>query len=152
MAYLGGSHTPVCIRTTETGFRDGGSGRGCLHFQKFPGDAAPRLWTKFREALTSLIYFWQMPRRVLCYTQGNRLRDRVTWPHSSPPLQYRGWIPTQAIALWFWTSLVAQMVKASAYNEGDPGSIPGPGSPGEGNGNPLQTLAWKIPWMDGGAS
>ena len=31
------------------------------------------------------------------------------------------------------------MVKASAYNEGDPGSIPGPGrSPGEGNGNPLQ--------------
>ena len=30
------------------------------------------------------------------------------------------------------------MVKASAYNAGDPGSIPGLGrSPGEGNGNPL---------------
>ena len=29
--------------------------------------------------------------------------------------------------------------KASAYNVGDPGSIPGLGrSPGEGNGNPLQ--------------
>ena len=29
--------------------------------------------------------------------------------------------------------------KASAYNTGDPGSIPGSGrSPGEGNGNPLQ--------------
>ena len=29
--------------------------------------------------------------------------------------------------------------KASAYNEGDPGSIPSSGrSPGEGNGNPLQ--------------
>ena len=28
--------------------------------------------------------------------------------------------------------------KASAYNAGDPGSIPGSGrSPGEGNGNPL---------------
>ena len=28
--------------------------------------------------------------------------------------------------------------KASAYNEGDPGSVPGSGrSPGEGNGNPL---------------
>ena len=28
--------------------------------------------------------------------------------------------------------------KASAYNEGNPGSIPGSGrSPGEGNGNPL---------------
>jgi len=31
------------------------------------------------------------------------------------------------------------MVKASACNAGDPGSIPGLGrSPGEGNGNPLQ--------------
>ena len=31
------------------------------------------------------------------------------------------------------------MVKVSAYNAGDPGSIPGLGrSPGEGNGNPLQ--------------
>jgi len=29
--------------------------------------------------------------------------------------------------------------KASAYNAGDPSSIPGSGrSPGEGNGNPLQ--------------
>ena len=35
--------------------------------------------------------------------------------------------------------MVAQMVKASAYNAGDLGSIPGLGrSPGEGNGNPLQ--------------
>ena len=38
-----------------------------------------------------------------------------------------------------WASLVAQMVKNSAYNAGDLGSIPGLGnSPGEGNGNPLQ--------------
>ena len=36
--------------------------------------------------------------------------------------------------------------EASAYNAGDPGSIPGLGrSPGEGNGNPLQYLDWKIP-------
>ena len=36
-------------------------------------------------------------------------------------------------------SLVAQMVKASAYNVVDLGSTPGSGrSPGEGNGNPLQ--------------
>ena len=36
--------------------------------------------------------------------------------------------------------------KASAYNVGDPGSIPGSGrSPGEGNGH-SGTLAWKIPW------
>ena len=39
--------------------------------------------------------------------------------------------------------------KASAYNVGDPGSIPGSGrSPGEGNGNPLQYSAWKIPWTE----
>ena len=49
------------------------------------------------------------------------------------------------------TSLVAQMVKASAYNAGDPGSIPGSGRcPGEGNGNPLQCSCLENP-MDGGA-
>ena len=37
--------------------------------------------------------------------------------------------------------------KESAYNAGDPGSIPGSGrSPGEGNGNDSSILAWKIPW------
>ena len=37
------------------------------------------------------------------------------------------------------TSLVAQMVKVSAYKAGDPGLIPGLGrSPGEGKGYPLQ--------------
>ena len=42
-------------------------------------------------------------------------------------------------------------VKASAWNAGDPGSIPGLGrSPGEGNGNPLQYSCLKNP-MDGGA-
>ena len=41
--------------------------------------------------------------------------------------------------------------KASAYNAGDPGSIPGSGrSPGEGNGNPLQYSCLKNS-MDRGA-
>ena len=36
--------------------------------------------------------------------------------------------------------------KASAYNAGDPGSIPGLGrSPGEGNGNPLQYSCLEKP-------
>ena len=49
------------------------------------------------------------------------------------------------------SSLVAQTVKASAYNAGDLGSIPGPGrSPGEGNGNPLQYSCLENP-MDGEA-
>ena len=37
--------------------------------------------------------------------------------------------------------------KASVYDAGDPGSIPGLGRYlGEGNGNPLQSL--KIPWTE----
>ena len=48
-------------------------------------------------------------------------------------------------------SLVAQTVKASAYNVGDPGLIPGLGrSPGEGNGNPFQYSCLENP-MDGEA-
>ena len=40
--------------------------------------------------------------------------------------------------------------KESAYNAGDPGSIPGSGrSPGEGNGNPLQYSCLENP-TDGG--
>ena len=41
--------------------------------------------------------------------------------------------------------------KASAYNAGDSGSIPGSGKyPGTGNGNPLQYSCLENP-MDGGA-
>ena len=41
--------------------------------------------------------------------------------------------------------------KASAYNAGDPGSVPGSErSPGEGNGNPLQYSCLENS-MDGGA-
>ena len=41
--------------------------------------------------------------------------------------------------------------KASVYDAGDPGSIPGLGkSPGEGNGNPLQDYCLENP-MDRGA-
>ena len=44
-----------------------------------------------------------------------------------------------SILVTHWTSLVVETVKASAYNAGDLGSIPGSGrSPGGGNGNPLQ--------------
>ena len=51
----------------------------------------------------------------------------------------------------FSSSLVAQTVKASAYNAVDPGSIPESGrSPGEGNGTPLQDSCLENP-MDRGA-
>ena len=39
--------------------------------------------------------------------------------------------------------------KESACKAGHPGSIPGSGrSFGEGNGNPLQIVAWRIPWTE----
>ena len=52
----------------------------------------------------------------------------------------------------YWTSLPGGSdSKATVYNAGDPGSIPGSErSPGEGNGNPLQYSCLENP-MDGGA-
>ena len=39
--------------------------------------------------------------------------------------------------------------KVSVYSARDPGSVPELGrSPGEENGNPLQYIAWKIPWTE----
>ena len=53
--------------------------------------------------------------------------------------------------MMFRASLVAQTVKASAYNAGTLGSIPGLGrSPGEGNGNSFQYSCLENS-MDGGA-
>ena len=46
------------------------------------------------------------------------------------------------------TSLVAQTVKASAYNVGDPGSIPGSGTLEKEIATHSSTLAWKIPWTE----
>jgi len=51
----------------------------------------------------------------------------------------------------FQVSLLAQMVKSSACNVGDPGPIPGLGrSPEGGNGNPLHYSCLENP-MDEGA-
>ena len=78
-----------------------------------------------------------------------------------PRLGTHSWIPD--IAIWYLEKVVAMKQnrrwgfpcgsdgKASAYNEGDLGLIPGLGSsPGEGNGNPLQYSCLENP-MDGGA-
>ena len=47
------------------------------------------------------------------------------------------------------SSLSGSEDEASVCNAGDLGSIPGLGrSPGEENGNPLQYLAWRIPWIE----
>ena len=52
--------------------------------------------------------------------------------------------------LYLGKALISSDGKVSAYNAGDPGSIPGLGSsPGEGNGNPHQYSCLENP-MDGG--
>ena len=44
---------------------------------------------------------------------------------------------------------VVENLFANAGDTGDLGLIPGLGrAPGEGNGNPLSILAWKIPWTE----
>ena len=43
---------------------------------------------------------------------------------------------------------MAQTVKASAYNVGDPGSIPGSGTLEKEIATHSSTLAWKIPWTE----
>ena len=53
---------------------------------------------------------------------------------------------TDPLVVFPATSLVVQMVNASAYNSGDLGSVPGSErSPGEGNDNPLQYSCLENP-------
>ena len=43
----------------------------------------------------------------------------------------------------------SSVVKDPVANAGEAGSIPGlEGSPGEGNGNHSNILAWRIPWTE----
>ena len=57
----------------------------------------------------------------------------------------------KVLGSWYCQGLSGSDGKASVYNAGDSGSIPGLGrSPGEGNGNPLQDYCVENP-MDRGA-
>ena len=74
---------------------------------------------------------------------------------SSGWLLFNSWLPESFYAMPFFVDLTLGLSfvgpggpedKATAYNAGDLDSITESGrSPGEGNGNPLCTLAWKIP-------
>ena len=73
----------------------------------------------------------------------------------SPPLLYTVIFIINQVPLHMWVCFQGFLGglegKASAYNAGDPGSIPESGrSPGEGNGTPLQNSCLENP-MDGGA-
>ena len=58
------------------------------------------------------------------------------------------------MGFWVWKSWIKIHIddsdgKARVCNAGDLGLIPGLGRyPGERNGSPLSTFAWKIPWIE----
>ena len=90
---------------------------------------------------------------IVCFLDSLKFRDILL------AFYYGGWfsIPLFQDDIWviWWTNRWGfpggSDSKASAYNAGDPGSIPGLGRcPGEGNGSPLQYPCLKNP-MDGGA-
>ena len=59
------------------------------------------------------------------------------------------WIIKKAREFQKTSSQVAQIVKASACNAGDPGSIPGWEDPPEKEmATHSGTFSWKIPWME----
>ena len=94
-------------------------------------------------------------RDLLLLTEQNPCSRVVQWYRVSIP-QSNLEIPNLELFISFrencrsnsltGTSLVAQTVKASAYNAGDLDSVPGLGrSPGEGNGTPLQYSCLESP-------
>ena len=93
---------------------------------------------------------WQ-PTPVLLpgKSHGQRnLVDYSSWDHKEWDTTERFHFQTQINHIAAYSLLISE-VKASACNAGDLGSIPALGrSPGEGNGNPLRILAWRIPWTE----
>ena len=83
---------------------------------------------------------WQVDCLPLSH-QGSPLESAL---HIHAPLLFQSFFPFRSRLPWWlrWFS--------SAYNAGDPGSIPGSGRcPGEGNGTPRQYSCLENP-MDGG--
>ena len=85
-----------------------------------------------------------------CYTEWSKSEGEKQIPYINASI----W----NLEIWYWWTYFSDRgfpggseVKASAWNTGDPGSIPGSGrSPGEGNGTPLQYSCLENP-MEGGA-
>jgi len=91
------------------------------------------IWTT-KEAIYMYIYI-----HIHTHTHTHTREAMHIYVHTHPHIHTR-------------VSLVAQMVRESACNAGDPGSITGLGrSPGEGNGSPLQYSCLENNPMDRGA-
>ena len=106
-----------------------------------------KIWGLSREGI-----IWGELVKIMCRPP---FVHQVMWlPWASPGInqQPRGSCNLRGIAPGLYltrTSLVAQRVKASAYNAGNPGSIPGWEDPLQKEmATHSSTLAWKIPWTE----
>ena len=95
---------------------------------------------------------WEDPLEKEMAAHSSILAWKIPWTEEPGRLQSMGSHRvrhkgiTDPLVVFPATSLVVQMVNASAYNSGDLGSIPGSErSPGEGNGNPLQYSCLENP-------
>ena len=92
----------------------------------------------------TLLQLKWITNKDLLYSTGNSAQCYVAaWMEG----EFGGkWIQ---VHVWLLAFLVAQTVKASAYNAGDPGSIPGLGrSLEKERASHSSILAWKIPWTE----
>ena len=85
-------------------------------------------------------------RAVRTHLRTNHRSEQITEGYTQAILKYMNWHQIiYSCLMTLWASLVAQLVKKSTCNSGDPSSAPGWGrSPGEGIGYPLQH-SW-LPW------
>ena len=86
---------------------------------------------------------------VQTLSQADLQLEHVGTTHNPFPLSGCPFLLVRIYRAFAYVSLVSQMVKVSAYNAGDPGSIPGLGrSLEKAMATHSSTLAWKIPWME----
>ena len=99
-------------------------------------------------------YMQRSQRKILFFHLSQHPCPTSYLPYPKSSSLYFSWITPiifKMISIDYEPSIGGSEVKASAWNVGDLGSIPGSGrSPGEGNGNPLQYSCLENP-MDGGA-
>ena len=112
--------------------------------------------------ITSLLFFNKdfifKSSEVQNYCEANRELLYTPLLVSTVVISYIGVVHFSQLVNKYWILLLTTKSfpggsdgKASAWNAGDPGLIPGLGrSPGEGNGTPLQYSCLENP-MDGGA-
>ena len=123
--------------------------------------------SKFYSDIVPLIYVNKTICMVIC--PSTRFKLIILWPgriiccQDYPKMHFMDEGPGAILSFKTFLSFINRLLmtitgfpggsefKVSAWNAGDPGSIPGSGrSPGEGNGNPLQYSCLENP-MEGGA-